>query len=56
MTLFGWIISFSILGSVGAISGAAMLLVFPEGVRKKLLPSLISYATATLLGAAFLCH
>ena len=27
---------------------------FPEGVRKTLVPSLISYATGTLLGAAFL--
>jgi zinc and cadmium transporter len=52
--LLGWIIAFSILGSVGAIAGAALLLLFPEGTRRTLLPSLLSYATGTLLGAAFL--
>lgn len=50
-----WIIAFSLLGSLGAIAGAALLLFFPDGVRKALVPSLISYATGTLLGAAFLC-
>ena len=49
-----WIIGFSILGSIGAVAGAAVLLFFPEGVRKRLVPWLISYATGTLLGAAFL--
>jgi zinc and cadmium transporter len=49
-----WIIGFSILGSVGAVAGAAVLLFFPEGTRKLLVPWLISYATGTLLGAAFL--
>jgi len=49
-----WIIGFSILGSLGAIAGAALFLFFPDGIRKILLPCLISYATGTLLGAAFL--
>lgn len=49
-----WIIGFSILGSIGAIAGAALFLFFPDGVRKILLPYMISYATGTLLGAAFL--
>jgi len=52
--LLAWIIVFSILGSVGAIAGAALLLLFPQGTRKILLPCLLSYATGTLLGAAFL--
>jgi zinc and cadmium transporter len=52
--LLSWIIVFSILGSVGAIAGAALLLLFPEQTRKSLLPCLLSYATGTLLGAAFL--
>lgn len=52
MLLF-WIILFSMLGSAGAIGGAALLLAFP-GTRKMLLTSLLSYATGTLLGAAFL--
>lgn len=49
-----WILVFSLLGSVGAIAGAALFLFFPDGIRKVLLPCLISYATGTLLGAAFL--
>ena len=49
-----WVISFSLLGSVGAIVGAALLLAFPDTLRQKLLPCLLSYATGTLLGAAFL--
>jgi zinc and cadmium transporter len=52
--LLTWIIIFSILGSVGAIAGAGALLVFPHETRKKYLPYLVSYATGTLLGAAFL--
>lgn len=54
MTLLVWIITFSILGSIGAIAGAALMLLFPENTRSTLLPHLISYATGTLLGAAFL--
>lgn len=49
-----WVMAFSILGSVGAIAVAAFLLLFPEAVRKSLLPFLIGYAAGTLLGAAFL--
>jgi len=52
--MLSWIIIFSILGSIGAMSGAALFLLFPEGIRKLLVPWLISYATGTLLGAAFL--
>jgi zinc and cadmium transporter len=53
-SLFLWIIIFSTLGSIGAIGGAALLLLFPDSTRKRLLPCLLSYATGTLLGAAFL--
>lgn len=49
-----WLIGFSVLGSVGAVAGAALLLFFPEGIRKVFVPYLISYATGTLLAAAFL--
>ena len=52
--MLSWIIIFSILGSIGAVAGAALFLLFPEGIRKLLVPCLISYATGTLLGAAFL--
>lgn len=49
-----WIIAFTLLGSIGAIFGAALLLVFPQTVRRVLLPLLVSYAAGTLLGSAFL--
>lgn len=48
------VILFSLLGSVGAMAGAALLLAFPDAMRQRLLPWLLSYATGTLLGAAFL--
>lgn len=51
---FAWIIGFSLLGSIGAIALAGAYLIFPEKTRKSLVPHLISYATGTLLGAAFL--
>ncbi len=49
-----WIVGFSLLGSLGAVAASALLLLFPQGIRKALVPSLISYATGTLLAAAFL--
>jgi zinc and cadmium transporter len=52
--LLAWIVSFSLLGSVGAIALAGSFLLFPEKTRQLLIPCLISYATGTLLGAAFL--
>ncbi len=53
MTLI-WIISFSILGSIGAVALAGAYLLFPQRIHQTLTPCLISYATGTLLGAAFL--
>jgi len=52
--LIFYIIIFSLLGSIGSVGGAALMLFFPEKVRRTLIPCLISYATGTLLGAAFL--
>jgi len=49
-----WVIGFSVLGSVGAVAGAGAMLLFPEAVRRRIVPALVSYATGTLLGAAFL--
>jgi zinc and cadmium transporter len=52
--MLGLILIFSLLGSVGAVLVSALLLLFPTGIRRRLVPNLISYATGTLLGAAFL--
>ena len=52
--LLGWIIGFSVIASVGAVIGAASILLFPETVRRTIVPCLLSFATGTLLGAAFL--
>ena len=49
-----WIIIASIAGSVLSVTGAALFLFFSEEARKSLVSLLISYATGTLLGAAFL--
>ncbi|GKS60130.1 ZIP family metal transporter [Nitrospira sp.] len=49
-----WIVGFSLLGSVGAIAGAASFLLFPKEIRDRLVPFLVSYATGALLGAALL--
>jgi zinc and cadmium transporter len=53
-TVVPWIFGFAILGSVGAIVGAASFLLFPKPVRERLVPVLVSYATGALLGAALL--
>ena len=52
--MLAWITGFCLLGSIGAICAAALFLLFPENVRRFALPALVSYATGTLLGAAFL--
>ena len=49
-----WVIFFSILGSVGAIAAASLFVVLGEKIQKKLVPALLSFATGTLLTAAFL--
>jgi zinc and cadmium transporter len=49
-----WILGFALLGSVGAIGAAATFLLLPKGIRERLVPFLVSYATGTLLGAALL--
>ena len=49
-----WVIFFSILGSLGAIAAASLFVILGEKVQKKLIPALLSFATGTLLTAAFL--
>jgi len=54
MTTLGYIILFAMLGSLGAIAAAGLILALPERVTRWLVPHLISYAIGTLLGAALL--
>jgi zinc and cadmium transporter len=42
------------LGSIGAIIAASFFVVLGEKIQKKLIPALLSFATGTLLTAAFL--
>jgi zinc and cadmium transporter len=52
--LLGTIIFFSLLGSLGAVVLSGLFLLFPNRIQNTLIPGLISYATGTLLGTAFL--
>jgi zinc and cadmium transporter len=52
--VFTWILGFAVLGSIGAIAAAATFLLLPKGIRDRLVPFLVSYATGALLGAALL--
>jgi zinc and cadmium transporter len=54
MTLLLWIVVFCLLGGILSVLAAALFLVFPEAVRNRLLPHLVSFATGALLGAALL--
>lgn len=48
-----YILGFSLLGSVGALAGAGLLLLFPR-VHGRLKGPLLAFAVGSLLGAAFL--
>ncbi|MEW6363490.1 MAG: ZIP family metal transporter [Acidobacteriota bacterium] len=48
------IILFSALGSVGSVLIAGAVLLFKDGKSQWLVPNVVSYATGTLLGAAFI--
>jgi len=54
MPLIAWIILFCLLGGLLSVLAAALFLVLSESLRNRLLPHLVSFATGTLLGAAFL--
>ena len=54
MPLFIWIIIFCLLGGLLSVLAAALFLVLSEPLRNHVLPHLVSFATGTLLGAAFL--
>ncbi|MGH8563448.1 MAG: ZIP family metal transporter [Gammaproteobacteria bacterium] len=54
MGTLGWIITFSVLGGVLSAAAGGVFLLLGDERRTGLLPHLISLATGTLLGAAFL--
>ncbi|MEM7467441.1 MAG: ZIP family metal transporter, partial [Pseudomonadota bacterium] len=54
MTVFTWIIAFSVLGSVLSVAAAGLYLLLPANFRKRTLAGLVSFATGVLLGTAFL--
>ncbi|MFX0070240.1 MAG: hypothetical protein ACFFAO_04030, partial [Candidatus Hermodarchaeota archaeon] len=49
-----WIIIFSILGSLGAITAASVFILLKQKTQKSLTSILIAYATGTLLTAALI--
>ena len=53
MSILAYILAFSLVGSIGALTGAGILLAFPKLHNRMKLP-LLSYAIGTLLGATFL--
>lgn len=53
MTLL-YILVFSALGSIGAVTAAAIVLILPNKWSGRFVPVLVSYAIGTLLGAALL--
>lgn len=51
---FVYVLIYAILGSVGAVSVAALILLLNENWIRRMVPHLISYAIGTLLGASLL--
>jgi zinc and cadmium transporter len=47
-------VGLSLLGSLGGLLCASLLLLLPSGARQRLVPPLVSYAVGTLLGVALL--
>ena len=54
MSPFFYAIGLSLIGSFGGLLVASALLLFPDGVRVKIVPWLVSYAVGTLLGGILL--
>ena len=54
MSPYFYAIGLSLIGGFGGLLVASTLLLFPDGVRVKIVPWLVSYAVGTLLGVALL--
>jgi len=53
-SLLLWIVGFSVLGGVLSVLAASVFLMLPTVARTKAIPSLVSFAIGSMLGAAFL--
>lgn len=53
MSVFSWIVLFTLLGGIISALTAGLFVIWPATVRARLLPHMVSFATGTLLGAAF---
>ncbi len=54
MSVLGWIIAFSVIGSLLSVGTAAAYLLLPQRLRDRSLSMLVSFATGVLLGVAFI--
>jgi zinc and cadmium transporter len=53
-SLLLWIVGFSVLGGALSVLAASVFLMLPSHIRMKAIPSLVSFAIGSMLGAAFL--
>ena len=49
---FWWILVYGLVGGVGALAAASVVLFLPVSIRERLMPYLLSYATGAMLAAA----
>ena len=53
MTVFTWIILFTILGGMLSVLGASLVLFLPKKIITRMLPFSVSFATGALLSVSF---
>lgn len=51
---WGFVVLMGLLGSLGALLPAAVILIIPDGWRHRVMPYLLSYATGTMLATAII--
>ena len=54
MSVFSWIVIFSLLAGVLSVAAVSLFLMVPDKIRGRALPHLVSFAIGSMLGAAFL--
>ncbi len=53
-SIWGFVVLMGLLGSLGALVPAAVVLFIPDGRRRQVMPYLLSYATGTMLATAII--